>query len=129
MAADQIISAKILDPACCRKCRECAFGIQVAALKVSSELAGPKLHERWAAALNGSDAALDDAEPAATPYFADVLTTSNHSTLALADAPGAAQSLDAMRAVPAGGMLQDSKYGSFVVTAAQAAEVMLTQTA
>lgn len=96
---------------------------------MSSELAGPKLHERWAAALNGSDAQLDDGEPAATPYFADVLAASNDSTLALADAPGAGQSLDAMRAVPAGGMLQDSKYGSFAVTAAQAADLMLMQTA
>jgi hypothetical protein len=99
---------------------------QVAALRVSSELAGSKLHGRWAAALNGSDAALEDSESAARPYFADVLAASNESTLALADAPGTGQSVHAMRAIPAGGMLQSSKYGSFAVTAAQVADLLLT---
>ena len=104
-----------------------ALHTQVAALRVSSELAGSKLHGRWAAALNGSDAAaLEDSEPAARPYFTDVLAASNESTLALADAPGSGQSADAMRAIPAGGMLQSSKYGTFAVTAAQAADLMLT---
>ncbi len=106
--------------------------LQVAALKVSAELAGPKLYERWAAALHGSDAATAedaDAASAAVPYFADVLAASNENTFALADSGGGAQSLDALRAVPAGGLLQQSKYGSFAVTAAQTADLALAQTA
>jgi hypothetical protein len=96
---------------------------------VSSELAGGKLHGRWAAALNGSDAVLDDGEAMARPYFADTLAASNESTLALADAPGCGQSTDALRAIPAGGMLQASKYGTFAVTATQVADLLLTPTA
>lgn len=108
--------------------------MQVAALKVSSELAGLKLYERWTAALHGSDAhQTDDADAASSvpPYFADVLVASNENTFALADGfdgRGFGTGLPpALRGVPDGGLLQASKYGSFALTASQTTDLSLAQ--
>ena len=105
------------------------LNLQASALKVSPELSGSKLYERWNAVVHSPDAQTDGAGDAAsaTPYFADVLHASNDASYALADAKSASQ--EALTPLPLGCHVELSKFGTFLLTDAERTTLGLPQAA
>lgn len=101
---------------------------------VSPDLAGPKLFDRWQVALSGADGQADDeldaaAAAGAEPYLADMFAPSNDNSFAISGAAHpAGQQLAALNAPVAGCLSQASKFGTFLVTHSQAADLNLTET-
>lgn len=100
--------------------------VQVAPLKVSSQLAGSKLYDRWAAAAAAGEDAVDvsDGAPPAQPFLSPALEITSDNAFTLAS--DASEQQSALTAAAVGGIpipgcsTVTSKFGTFLLPAEHA---------